>query len=133
MSKENRLIKEDFCRLKGLPFVMIINVDYQERNTKTGNAVFVMSGPLLPAVRYEQERIDLTPYSLHKSLQLEKEFQTNTAAINKDGIAAWFNRWTRLGLLPTDIGQLLIKTNSVTVVSSSNSMRFKHSFSMSFK
>lgn len=133
MNKEDRLIKEDFCRLKGLPFVMLINVEYQERNPKTGNAVFVLSGPLLQSVRYEQERIDLTPYSLHKSLQLEAEYRTNTVAINKDGIAAWFNRWTRLGLLPTDIGQLLIRSTGVTVVSSSNSMRFKHSFSMSFK
>ena len=133
MSKELRLIKEDFCRLKGLPVVMIINVDYQERNPKTGNSVFVMSGPLLQAVRYEQERIDLSLYTAYKSLQLEAEFKYDTAAINKDGIASWFNRWTNLGMLPTDIGQLVIKAKEVIVVSSANSMRFKHSFSMSFK
>jgi len=133
MSKELRLVKEDFCRIKGLPVVLLINVDYQERNPKTGNAIFVMSGPLVQATRYEQDRIDLGLYTDYKSLQLEEQFKYDTAAINKDGIASWFNRWTNLGMLPTDIGQLVIKTNSVIVVSSSNSMRFKHSFSMSFK
>lgn len=133
MTKALRLIKEDFCRLKGLPFVMVINIDYQEQNPKTGNAVFVMSGPLLQTTRYEQERIDLSLYTAYKSLQLEAEFRVNQAAINKEGVAAWFNRWTNLNMLPTDIGQLVIKSTGVTVVSSSNSMRFKHSFSMSFK
>lgn len=133
MSKELRLIKEDFCRLNKIPVETNIEVVYQERNPKTGNYIFAMIGGGTLGARYEQERIDLSLYTGYKSLQLEAETQYNTSGLNKDSVASWFNRWINLNMLPSDIGQLIIRNDSVTVVSSSNSMRFKHSFSMSFK
>lgn len=133
MSKELRLIKEDFCLIKRIPVGEVTEVIQQGWNPKTGNALFVMSGPKFISERYEQERIDLALYQNYLPLRLESNARSNPSLLNKDSMASWFNRWTNLNMLPTDIGQLIITTEKVTVVSSSNSMRFKHSFSMHFK
>lgn len=131
MSKELRLIKETFCRLHKLPTSTELTLVKQGQNAATLNTVFLVTGPGFPGVRYEHERISLTPYTQIKKLSLGAEFKDNPSLINKDSIAAWVNRTINVGLLPSDIGQLIMG-DRVTVISAANSMRFKHSFSMAF-
>jgi len=134
MSKELRLVIQDYCLLNRIPFDKQITATEQERNPKTGNYIFLIGGAGLIPKRYEQERIDLTPYSENKSLHLTgTNGVLDPNMLNKIGLASWFNRQTNLNMLPSDIGQFLIKDDTVVVVGSSNSMRFKHSFSMRYK
>lgn len=134
MSKELRLVIQDYCLLNRIPYSKQIVATEQERNPKTGNFVFLITGAGLIPKRYEQERIDLTPYSENKSLELTgNNGVIDPNVMNKIGLASWFNRQTNLNMLPSDIGQFLIKDDAVVVVGSSNSMRFKHSFSMRYK
>lgn len=133
MGKELRFVLDEFCRLYKIPFNKGITVTFQERNKVTGNSIFFISGGGITPVRYEHERIDLSKYTDYKGLTLDDGGFINPNTVNKVGIASLFNRHTRMNLLPSDIGQLVVRGGRVTVVGSSNSMRFKHSFSMRYK
>ncbi|MNM37215.1 hypothetical protein D3C81_479410 [compost metagenome] len=132
MSKELRLIKAEFCRLRNLPLDTPLDFQQQGRDYVTQNMIFAVSGPGLLGERYVHERISLKDYSQHETLKLDAELRLNHALLNKDNMAAWFGRVTGIQMLADDIGQLIIN-DTVTVVASANSMRFRHSFSMAFK
>lgn len=132
MDKGIRHVLEDFCHLHQVPFSEGLIAIFQEWNRVTGNAVFLIQGAGITPVRYEQQRIDLTPYSAYNGLQLIGE-QTSANQISKSSIASWFNRHVNHRMLASDIGQLVTAHDRVTVVASSNSMRFKRSFFMRFK
>lgn len=132
MTKELRLIKESFCRLHGLDKATALNIEYQGRNPATLNAMFILHGDGIPCMRYEHERISLTPHTLNRSLDLDSSLKLHRSDINAEMISAWFNTHTNKSLLPQDVGKLIIG-DRVTVICSTDSMRFKHSFSMAFK
>lgn len=132
MSKELRLIKEAFCRDRGLPLTTALELQ-QQGVTRAGDPIFLVFGPSVSATRYTYTRYDVTPLTQYNpGLSLDAEFKINPALINMESIAAWVNSKTNINMLPSDIGQVII-TDKVRVVISANSMRFKHSFSMAFK
>jgi len=132
MNKELRLIKEEFCRLQGLSLDCSAKVEFQGWNLETRNPTFMVYPEGERGVFYEHQRLDLTPYTQVTGLSLEAELKYQRDSINKDMLADWFSRVTGIVMLPSDIGQVLF-AEVVTVVASSNSMRFKQTFSMAFK
>lgn len=132
MNKELLLVKESYCIKNNLPQSTVLDLVGQGR-TADGDFIFTVQGPTVPIQRYVQERISLTSYSLYTGLMLDTEYKNKPAYLTKEVIGAWFTRKIGHVLLPEDIGQLLVTSEKVSVVSSANSMRFKHSFFMRFK
>ena len=133
MTKELRLILKEYCALKRIPFQKDMEIVYQGKNKATEGMFFIVTGKGITTERYEHAPISLTPYTTYKALTLERTVRVNPSSLSKDTIASWFNNWTNLNMLPTDIGQLMVTSEKVTVVAASNSMRFKHSFSMNYQ
>lgn len=128
MKKSLRLVKVQYCKDKKITYSDDMSAQLVRMNPRTGNYQFLINGAL-----YEYERIDLSPYSKYKGLELDAVERLNRTSMSKDGIINWFNSHTNLNLLFEDVGQVLVQLDKVTVVASANSMRFKSSVSMRFK
>jgi len=132
MSKVLEWVRRDFCRLHngGLDARLEVTPCGRDRNN---DFQFVVNGPGFPMVEFTLERVSLKPYSDYASLTLDREWKDKPALLTKETIARWFNSKTGLGLQPEDIGSFIQYPDRVSVISSANSMRFKHTFSMRFK
>lgn len=128
MKKSLRLVKAHYCNEKKIPYSDDMSIQVVKVNPRTGNYQFLINGAL-----YEYERIDLSPYSKYKGLELESAEKLNRTSMSKDGIINWFNSHTNLNLLFEDVGQVLVQLDKVSVIAAANSMRFKSSVSMRFK
>lgn len=132
MNKALEWVRRDFCRLNKIAVNPALEVAQQGRDSNQ-NFQFTISGPGFPMVGFTLERINLKPYTVYTPLTLDKEWKDKPDQLTKETLCRWFNGKTGLGLVPDDIGSILIDKDRVTVVSSANSMRFKHTFSMRFQ
>lgn len=132
MNKALDWVRRDFCRLNKINLNTELEV-VQCGRASNQNFQFTISGPGFPMVGFTLERINLKPYTVYTPLTLGKEWKNQPELLTKETLCRWFNSKTGLGLVPDDIGSILINNDQVTVVSSANSMRFKHTFSMRFQ
>lgn len=132
MSKALDWVRRDYCRLNNMPLNPALEVTQHGRDSND-NFQFSVSGPGYPMVGFTLERISLKPYTSFVPLTLDREWKDKSSLLTKETLCRWFNSKTGLGLVPDDIGSILTNQERVTVVSSTNSMRFKHTFSMRFK
>jgi len=132
MSKALDWVRRDFCRLNKIPLNPALEVVQHGRGPNQ-NFQFTINGPGFPMVGVTLERINLKPYTVYTPLTLDREWKDKPDLLTKETLCRWFNSKTGLGLVPDDIGSILIDNDRVTVVSSANSMRFKHTFSMRFQ
>lgn len=132
MSKALDWVRRDYCRLNNMPLNPALEVTQHGRD-HNDDFQFSVMGPGYPMVGFSLPRISLKPYTSYVPLILDREWKDKPALLTSETICRWFNSKTGLGLVPDDIGSILINQERVTVVSSANSMRFKHTFSMRFK
>lgn len=132
MSKALDWVRRDFCRLNNISLNTALEV-VQHGRAPSNDFQFTVNGPGYNNVGFTLERINLKPYSSYTPLILGEEWKDKSDLLTKETLCRWFNSKTGLGLVPDDIGNILIQKDRVTVVSSANSMRFKHTFSMRFK
>lgn len=132
MSKALDWVRRDFCRLNNLSPNLQLEV-VQHGRAPSNDFQFSVNGPGYPMVGFTLERINLRPYSSFVPLTLDREWKDKSDLLTKETLCRWFNSKTGLDLVPDDIGSILIDKDRVTIVSSANSMRFKHTFSMRFK
>lgn len=132
MSKALEWVKRDFCRIKGIPADRKLEV-IQHGRTAHNDFEFTVSGPGFPMEGFTLPKIDLQLYSQWPALALEREYKDKPALLTKEIICRWFNSKTGLGMIPEDIANFLVRTDRVSVISSVNSMRFKHTFYMRFQ
>jgi hypothetical protein len=132
MSKALDWVRRDFCRLNNLSPDHPLEVVQHGRSPRN-DFQFTVDGPGFSHVGFTLELINLRPYSSYVPLTLDREWKDKPALLTRETLCRWFNSKTGLGLVPDDIGSILIDSDRVTVVSSANSMRFKHTFSMRFK
>lgn len=132
-AREINLIRKAYCHKRGISDVTSVTFAFTRANRDTGNQIFLVSRPNQVPEIYEHLRLDVTPYSLQRSLWLTKEMQKDREAmLNKNSMATWINKQMNLELLPDDIGVLSIGPKGVSVVIGPNSMRFKNSFIIYF-
>jgi len=132
MSNALEWVRRDFCRLHNVSLSQELEVVAHGR-APSQDFQFSVQGPGFPMVGFTLERVNLRPYSNYVPLTLDREWKDKPDLLSKETLCRWFNSKTGLGLVPDDIGSILIERDKVTVVSSANSMRFKHTFSMRFK
>ena len=132
MSKALEQVRRDFCRLNNVSLNQELEVAEHGR-APNQDFQFSVQGPGFPMVGFTLERVNLRPYSNYVPLTLDREWKDKPDLLTQETLCRWFNSKTGLGLVPDDIGSILIERDKVTVVSSANSMRFKHTFSMRFK
>jgi hypothetical protein len=132
MSKALDWVRRDFCRLNNISLNTALEV-VQHGRAPSNDFQFTVNGPGYPNVGFTLERINLKPYSSYTPLILGEEWKDKSDLLTKETLCRWFNSKTGLGLVPDDIGNILIQKDRVVVVSAANSMRFKHTFSMRFK
>lgn len=132
MSKALDWVRRDFCRLNNVSLNTALEVT-QHGRAANNDFQFSVSGPGYPMTGFTLERINLKPYSNYVPLTLDAEWKNKGDLLTKETLCRWFNSKTGLGLVPDDIGSILLQKDRVTVVSSANSMRFKHTFYMRFK
>lgn len=132
MSKALDWVRRDFCRLNNVSLDLSLEV-VQYGRAPNNDFQFSVNGPGFAQVGFTLERVNLRPYTSYVPLTLDREWKDKPDLLTKETLCRWFNSKTGLGLVPDDIGSILIDNDRVTVVSSANSMRFKHTFSMRFK
>ncbi len=132
MNRQLEWVKRDYCRLKGVNPSREIEILEQGR-TADNDFMFTVNEKGQESVGFTLDKVSLTPYSKFAPLTLDPEYKNKPALLTKETICRWFNSKTGLGLLPEDINNFVVRTDRVTVVSSVNSMRFKHTFYMQFK
>lgn len=133
MSREISLIRKEYCLKRKVKEEGSITFLHQRVNRVTGNQVFSACGQGMVPELYEHVRVDVTPFTLNKSLGIPPDMQGNRGVLlNKTSMATWINRHMNVNLLAEDIGFLVLGLKGLTVVISPNSMRFQNSFIIYF-
>jgi hypothetical protein len=123
------LIKKKYCseHLISLPNDLVFS--FFKIDPVTGNGVFFIDQAGKPSLVYSPDRMDLSGYSAHRSLDIPaSDRNTLNSNPSPDVIASWVNRFTNIDLLGEDISKLSMSSAVLTVIISPNSMRFKNSF-----
>lgn len=125
------LIKKRYCQDRHIALPNDLTFSFFKLDLTTGQGIFFIDEPNKDSIVYTHVRMDVTGYSAYRSMDIpSNDRNTLTGNPSPDVIASWVNRFTNIDLLGEDISKLTLTTDSVTVIISPNSMRFKNSFQL---
>ena len=125
------LIKERYCSDNKISLPNDLVFRFFKFDPVTGNGIFFIDQAGKNSLIYSLSRMDLSGYSAHRSLDIPaSDRNTMNRNPSPDVIASWVNRFTNIDLLGEDISKLSLSADTVTVIISPNSMRFKNNFQL---